>query len=467
MREILYLQSGNFSNFIGTHFWNTQEEYLSSDVSEPLTDASVSFREEERNGGIDYTPRLLIFDFKSNFGAFARSNLLNPLNDDSTDSEALWQGTLQKTAQPPVPESAYLQSLNQNSNSQAIIPSDIRYWSDFNRLYHHRETLQPLPDRPEWSQDDNLTWQEGKDMFSTFDKDCELLDGSVRRFLEECDSPQGVHCLTDSSSFGAFTHTFLTSFRDEHPKLALLSLPSMSIQFDAGIENIHRIIQDALLLQKLSEISTLTVPLSPPSASWASGIEVNSRYQSSSIVASHIESVTLPTRLAKGYSHFSDYLLQVTTSLPSSARIAHVAGGNLEADVPFDFSTSKLFDLSLLQYGRHDVLRGLPASSPTYENWTINSHLNGFSTTSTIPPTDHHPSFSSLTSTSSSALYLSAYVRMGEKVLREPGVLNVLGMDGDEVKELVEELWAMHDTIVDDRAEDLKAKEDSFGEDET
>ena len=42
MKEILYIQAGNFSNYVGTHFWNTQESYLSDEDSN--IDAQVSFR---------------------------------------------------------------------------------------------------------------------------------------------------------------------------------------------------------------------------------------------------------------------------------------------------------------------------------------------------------------------------------------------------------------------------------------
>ena len=47
MREILYFQAGNFSNFIGTHFWNTQESYFTygEDAEESFVHHDVSFRE--------------------------------------------------------------------------------------------------------------------------------------------------------------------------------------------------------------------------------------------------------------------------------------------------------------------------------------------------------------------------------------------------------------------------------------
>ena len=35
MKEIIYVQAGNFSNYIGTHFWNAQESYFTFDDDEP------------------------------------------------------------------------------------------------------------------------------------------------------------------------------------------------------------------------------------------------------------------------------------------------------------------------------------------------------------------------------------------------------------------------------------------------
>lgn len=46
MREILYLQAGNYSNYIGTHFWNVQDEYGNTDVDEEdHIDNAISFTE--------------------------------------------------------------------------------------------------------------------------------------------------------------------------------------------------------------------------------------------------------------------------------------------------------------------------------------------------------------------------------------------------------------------------------------
>jgi len=52
MKEILYIQAGTLPNFVGTHFWNTQESYFQYDgdegddgADEPEINHDTSFRE--------------------------------------------------------------------------------------------------------------------------------------------------------------------------------------------------------------------------------------------------------------------------------------------------------------------------------------------------------------------------------------------------------------------------------------
>ncbi len=46
MKEIIYIQAGNISNHVGTHFWNTQQSYFTySEGEEVFVDHDVSFRE--------------------------------------------------------------------------------------------------------------------------------------------------------------------------------------------------------------------------------------------------------------------------------------------------------------------------------------------------------------------------------------------------------------------------------------
>jgi len=46
MKEIIYIQAGNLSNYTGTHFWNVQESYLPhAETDEIVVEAEISFCE--------------------------------------------------------------------------------------------------------------------------------------------------------------------------------------------------------------------------------------------------------------------------------------------------------------------------------------------------------------------------------------------------------------------------------------
>lgn len=46
---------------------------------------------------------------------------------------------------------------------------EVRYWSDFNRLYYSPKTIQRLPDIADWEYAEG-NWQEGREMFKRFDE---------------------------------------------------------------------------------------------------------------------------------------------------------------------------------------------------------------------------------------------------------------------------------------------------------
>ena len=91
MKEIIYIQAGNMSNYVGTHFWNAQQSYFTySGDKDILIDHDVSFREgvsprvchscsmkdsQPRfkhcsQGEPTYCPRVLQFDRKGTFSLF-------------------------------------------------------------------------------------------------------------------------------------------------------------------------------------------------------------------------------------------------------------------------------------------------------------------------------------------------------------------------------------------------------------
>lgn len=70
MKEILYIQAGTLPNFVGTHFWNTQESYFQydgdggDDKAEPEINHDISFRE-------GLSPKVRLY-FMSSFPEFLK-----------------------------------------------------------------------------------------------------------------------------------------------------------------------------------------------------------------------------------------------------------------------------------------------------------------------------------------------------------------------------------------------------------
>ena len=78
--------------------------------------------------------------------------------------------------QEPVSKSAYQKQMDDEENGlDADQPEtnlsigDIRYWSDFSRVYYLPRSLQKLPDPPEW-EDTALNWNAGNELFRRFDE---------------------------------------------------------------------------------------------------------------------------------------------------------------------------------------------------------------------------------------------------------------------------------------------------------
>jgi hypothetical protein len=100
---------------------------------------------------------------------------------------------------------------------------DVRYWSDFNRLFYHPRSIVQLN---EYELNSQLmpfeTWAAGEDLFQSLDKEFDLLDRDVRFFAEECDQMQGFQLFaTADDAWGGFAARYLDSLRDEYGKTSI------------------------------------------------------------------------------------------------------------------------------------------------------------------------------------------------------------------------------------------------------
>jgi hypothetical protein len=92
MKEIITLQFGSTANFVGTHYWNTQDELFSPWYAPQGEDAvpEINHQHLYRTGYTEkyqetYTPRMVLFDIKGNLGSlraggyqYNQSQYVNP-----------------------------------------------------------------------------------------------------------------------------------------------------------------------------------------------------------------------------------------------------------------------------------------------------------------------------------------------------------------------------------------------------
>ena len=100
-------------------------------------------------------------------------------------SDYIRSGESEEHRQGVIKKSDYHARLEEQGQSDEDLRSskevgDIRYWSDFNRLYHLPRSLQQLPDIPDW-ETTSLAWDQGQEQFTRFNE--VILCNSPTRYL--------------------------------------------------------------------------------------------------------------------------------------------------------------------------------------------------------------------------------------------------------------------------------------------
>lgn len=107
--------------------------------------------------------------------------------------------------QEPIPRSCYHVQLDDEESIASNVdqgPGEVRYWSDYSRVYFLPRSLQMIPEV-------DSNWPEEQEMFSHFNEarydafssvspiynfqESELIDGPLRLFVEDCDNMQVRH----------------------------------------------------------------------------------------------------------------------------------------------------------------------------------------------------------------------------------------------------------------------------------
>ena len=244
MHEILTLQLGQRSNYVATHFWNTQvmfsarsaefkltrakESYFTYSVdAESFIDHNIHFRPGiGADGSETFTPRTLIYDLKGGFGSLKQINALYEMEEEEkagTMPQGLWDGPSAVQSLPRIPQNPYQQSLEKGTASQPLSIESVRYWSDFNRVFYHPRSIVQLSD---YDLESTLMpferWDTGEELFSSLDREHDLLDRDLRPFAEESDQLQGIQIMTTADdAWAGFAARYMDRLSDEFGKISL------------------------------------------------------------------------------------------------------------------------------------------------------------------------------------------------------------------------------------------------------
>ncbi|RDW71339.1 tubulin nucleotide-binding protein [Coleophoma cylindrospora] len=305
MHEILTLQLGQRSNYLATHFWNAQESYFtySSDQESPI-DHDVHFRPGIGADGTEtFTPRTLIYDLKGGFGSLRKINALYEIDEPGVP-QGLWNGPTVVHRQTPIVPNEYQQSLEEGSAPPQLTTESVRYWSDFNRVFFHPRSIVQLN---EYELNSSLmpfeNWDTGESLFSSLDKEHDLLDRDLRPFAEEADQMQGIQIFSGTDdAWGGFAARYMDRIRDEYGKTTVWFWGSEDVL--TSIPREKRVLKMCNTARCISEISTqasLFIPLTLPSRlPTYVNMNIRSSWHVSGLLSAAMESMTLPSRLKSG-----------------------------------------------------------------------------------------------------------------------------------------------------------------------
>nr|XP_050858209.1 protein misato [Vespula vulgaris] len=312
-REILTIQLGHYSNFIGTHWWNLQETNFSYDPDNPSEiNHDVLYREGENfKKQVTFTPRLLLADLKGTLGYLKESGTLysTPQHEEAS---LLWdKENIEITEENIFPKPAFIENLDkpiEGTQSQDFnLENSVNTWVDYLVPRFHSRTVNTVREYEHNSSNhpfDIYTY--GRNLWNTEQFSDDFTD-RIRAYVEECDLMQGFQILVDSiDGFAGLGVSCIQHLRDEYGK-SILAFPCINGQnTEPSVSDLIKAINIALCWQHIGEYSSLFSPLCCGENGWPQigtprkfdnlSYELELKYHTSSILATALDTLSLRYR---------------------------------------------------------------------------------------------------------------------------------------------------------------------------
>lgn len=219
MEEVLNVSSSQPANNIITHLYNTQESHIpySKDAVVEFNNNVFMTCTKESNGRTKYEPRNIIYDLRGGFGSLAKYEYheANFHGDGEYD--------LMETGKR-IAKHEYQVGLDiGHAQANSLKPSNIKFWTDYNKLIYDPRSLVTLANW-DYNSDDYGTHRNFSQLkFDRFDIGKEEYNSckedrmeEFRLFVERCDLLQGMNFFTEiDSAWGGFTNEYLLDINDE------------------------------------------------------------------------------------------------------------------------------------------------------------------------------------------------------------------------------------------------------------
>ncbi|GBP63300.1 Protein misato [Eumeta japonica] len=321
-REILTLQFGHYSNFIGTHFWNLQElNFDYTGVVKEECNHDILYREGQTpRGEVTYTPRLLLADLKGSLRSFPVSGGL-PIEEST---ENLPWDTIEKIEEPAIPKNEFLENIDSECptsiSEDCDLDNSVKTWTDYLYPRFHPRTVNIVKEYDHGNDSTFDVYMTGQNIWKS--EYGENFADNIRKYTEECDSMQGFQVNFDcTDAFSGLALSCTEYLCDEYAK-SILVHPIIASHFPdnnpqneddrekSTLKDSMRLVNIALSIERLSQYATFFVPLCTSEKGWRKPgnprpfeyLNYNPElyYHSSAILASAIDT------LSQKYRHISN-----------------------------------------------------------------------------------------------------------------------------------------------------------------
>ncbi|XP_028288053.1 protein misato homolog 1 isoform X3 [Parambassis ranga] len=338
-REVVTLQLGHYSNFVGTHWWNLQDASLSYDPESPPCEvqSDVVFREGQTLGGhVTYTPRLIAMDLKGSLRTLRQQGSLYESGKDT--SAVTWEGSVMMHEESPPVKNSFLEDLDKLDKGEILAEADfspqpqclgsvnvdtvnnhlariqksyrlegsVKVWSDFLRIHLHPRTISVV--HPDGVSNRLEAFGQGDSLLQG--SVLEELEDKLHFFVEECDYLQGFQVLCDlADGFAGLGSKVTEMLHDSYSGRGILTfgLAPVSHPDSTPVKDLYHLLNCTLGTVHMANHSSFFCPLtlrgglgrrpSSPSAFPHLCYDPSLWYHSSSVLALALDAITVAYRL--------------------------------------------------------------------------------------------------------------------------------------------------------------------------